>query len=73
MDVGVDVGGGGGVDDVVDVPTSIDDAAPAAIGGQRVKRKSGKTTGALSRPKGASDSGSKSTSRKKDGECFFGF
>lgn len=36
---------------------------------RRVKRKSGKTTGALSRPKGASDSGSKSTSRKKDGEC----
>lgn len=35
---------------------------------RRVKRKSGKTTGALSRPKGASDSGSKSTSRKKDGE-----
>lgn len=30
----------------------------------RVKRKSGKTTGAL-RPKGASDTGSKSTSRKK--------
>lgn len=38
---------------------------------RRVKRKSGKTTGALSRPKGASDSGSKSTSRKKDGECPF--
>lgn len=37
----------------------------------RVKRKSGKTTGALSRPKGASDSGSKSTSRKKDGELMF--
>lgn len=34
----------------------------------RVKRKSGKATGALSRPKGASDSGSKSTSRKKDGK-----
>lgn len=34
----------------------------------RVKRKSGKTTGALSRPKGGSDSGSKSTSRKKDGK-----
>ncbi|XP_037907250.1 locomotion-related protein Hikaru genki isoform X1 [Hermetia illucens] len=33
---------------------------------QRVKRKSGKTTGALSRPKGSSDSGSKSTSRKGD-------
>ncbi|KAJ6640580.1 Locomotion-related protein Hikaru genki [Pseudolycoriella hygida] len=32
----------------------------------RVKRKSGKTTGAL-RPKGASDTGSKSTSRKKEG------
>uniref|UniRef100_A0A182U5W2 Uncharacterized protein n=1 Tax=Anopheles melas TaxID=34690 RepID=A0A182U5W2_9DIPT len=29
----------------------------------RVKRKSGKATGALSRPKGASDSGSKSISR----------
>lgn len=37
---------------------------------RRVKRKSGKTTGALSRPKGASDSGSKSTSRKKDGELW---
>lgn len=34
----------------------------------RVKRKSGKATGALSRPKGGSDSGSKSTSRKKDGK-----
>ncbi|XP_055380198.1 locomotion-related protein Hikaru genki isoform X2 [Condylostylus longicornis] len=33
---------------------------------QRVKRKSGKTTGALSRPKGGGDSGSKSTSRKGD-------
>lgn len=32
----------------------------------RVKRKSGKTTGAL-RPKGASDTGSKTTSRKKEG------
>lgn len=32
----------------------------------RVKRKSGKTTGAL-RPKGTSDSGSKVTSRKKEG------
>ncbi len=42
----------------------------------RVKRKSGKTTGAL-RPKGASDTGSKSTSRKKEGQCrtifFFQF
>lgn len=34
----------------------------------RVKRKSGKAAGALSRPKGGSDSGSKSTSRKKDGK-----
>uniref|UniRef100_A0A1B0AZJ9 Locomotion-related protein Hikaru genki n=1 Tax=Glossina palpalis gambiensis TaxID=67801 RepID=A0A1B0AZJ9_9MUSC len=34
---------------------------------QRVKRKSGKTTGALSRPKGGSDSGSKTTSRKDKG------
>lgn len=34
----------------------------------RVKRKSGKTTGALSRPKGSSDTGSKSTSRKKEGK-----
>lgn len=34
----------------------------------RVKRKSGKATGAL-RPKGSGDSGSKSTSRKKDGKC----
>lgn len=39
-------------------------------GKKRVKRKSGKTTGALSRPKGASDSGSKSISRNsKQGEC----
>lgn len=37
----------------------------------RVKRKSGKTTGALSRPKAGGDSGSKSTSRKGDkGKCF---
>lgn len=35
----------------------------------RVKRKSGKATGAL-RPKGSGDSGSKSTSRKKDGKCI---
>lgn len=35
----------------------------------RVKRKSGKAAGALSRPKGGSDSGSKSTSRKKEGKC----
>lgn len=35
---------------------------------QRVKRKSGKTTGALSRPKGGGDSSSKSTSRKDKGE-----
>lgn len=34
---------------------------------QRVKRKSGKTTGALSRPKGGGDSGSKTTSRKDKG------
>ncbi|KAM7342254.1 locomotion-related protein hikaru genki isoform 2-T5 [Cochliomyia hominivorax] len=34
---------------------------------QRVKRKSGKTTGALSRPKGGGDSSSKSTSRKDKG------
>lgn len=37
----------------------------------RVKRKSGKTTGAL-RPKGASDTGSKSTSRKKEGKFTMG-
>lgn len=37
---------------------------------QRVKRKSGKATGALNRPKGGSDSGTKNTSRKKDGKCF---
>ncbi|XP_053966352.1 locomotion-related protein Hikaru genki isoform X3 [Anastrepha ludens] len=34
---------------------------------QRVKRKSGKTTGALSRPKGGGDSSSKTTSRKDKG------
>ncbi|XP_037805357.1 locomotion-related protein Hikaru genki isoform X1 [Lucilia sericata] len=34
---------------------------------QRVKRKSGKTTGALSRPKGGGESSSKSTSRKDKG------
>lgn len=33
---------------------------------RRTKRKSGKAAGALSRPKGASESGSKSSSRKKD-------
>lgn len=32
----------------------------------RIKRKSGKAAGALGRPKGGSDSGSKSTSRKKE-------
>lgn len=37
----------------------------------RVKRKSGKTTGALSRPKGGGDSGSKSTSRKGDKGKWF--
>lgn len=35
---------------------------------QRVKRKSGKATSALGRPKGGSDSGTKNTSRKKDGK-----
>lgn len=39
----------------------------------RVKRKSGKTTGALSRPKGGGDSGSKSTSRKGDKSKWFFF
>lgn len=34
----------------------------------RFKRKSGKAAGALGRPKAGSDSGSKSTSRKKDGK-----
>lgn len=38
---------------------------------QRVKRKSGKTTGALSRPKGGGDSSSKSTSRKDKGAYAF--
>lgn len=37
---------------------------------QRVKRKSGKTTGALSRPKGGGDSSSKSTSRKDKGNIY---
>lgn len=35
----------------------------------RFKRKSGKAAGALGRPKGGSDSSSKSTSRKKDRKC----
>lgn len=35
----------------------------------RVKRKSGKAAGAFSRPKGGTDSSSKSTSRKKEGKC----
>lgn len=39
----------------------------------RVKRKSGKTTGALSRPKGGGDSSSKSTSRKGDKSKWFSF
>lgn len=39
---------------------------------QRFKRKSGKATGALSRPKGGTESGTKNTSRKKDGKCFNG-
>lgn len=43
-------------------------SSSAAVALQRVKRKSGKTTGALSRPKGGSDSGSKTTSRKDKGK-----
>lgn len=35
---------------------------------RRVKRKSGKAAGALSRPKGGGDTGVKSTSRKKEGK-----
>lgn len=35
----------------------------------RIKRKSGKAAGALGRPKGGSDSSSKSTSRKKESKC----
>lgn len=37
---------------------------------QRVKRKSGKTTGALSRPKGGGESSSKTTSRKDKGRWY---
>lgn len=44
-------------------------SSSAAVALQRVKRKSGKTTGALSRPKGGSDSGSKTTSRKDKGKA----
>lgn len=44
-------------------------SARVALLWQRVKRKSGKTTGALSRPKGGGDSSSKTTSRKDKGEC----
>lgn len=60
-------------DNAIDTNSSANSSAPTNSTSdmmRRVKRKSGKTTGALSRPKGASDSGSKSTSRKKDGECF---
>lgn len=59
---------------VVDVSAN-DDANDTAGGSSlsRVKRKSGKTTGALSRPKGSSDSSSKSTSRKKDGKWHYIF
>ncbi|XP_049286793.1 locomotion-related protein Hikaru genki-like isoform X1 [Anopheles funestus] len=57
-----------------DTPEAVELAEDTALGGDqhqpggvrgqiRVKRKSGKATGALSRPKGASDSGSKSISR----------
>ncbi|XP_033253259.1 locomotion-related protein Hikaru genki-like isoform X2 [Drosophila miranda] len=42
-------------------------SSSAAVALQRVKRKSGKTTGALSRPKGGGDSSSKTTSRKDKG------
>ncbi|XP_017027300.1 locomotion-related protein Hikaru genki isoform X2 [Drosophila kikkawai] len=42
-------------------------SARVALLWQRVKRKSGKTTGALSRPKGGGDSSSKTTSRKDKG------
>ncbi|XP_055854709.1 locomotion-related protein Hikaru genki [Episyrphus balteatus] len=49
--------------------TADDDGSEAGTADnlQRVKRKSGKTTGALSRPKGGGDSGSKTTSRKDKG------
>lgn len=43
-------------------------SSSAAVALQRVKRKSGKTTGALSRPKGGGDSSSKTTSRKDKGK-----
>uniref|UniRef100_A0A182QFQ6 Locomotion-related protein Hikaru genki n=1 Tax=Anopheles farauti TaxID=69004 RepID=A0A182QFQ6_9DIPT len=54
------------VEQAVDAERGADRDQPVGDGGRgqvRVKRKSGKATGALSRPKGASDSGSKSISR----------
>ncbi|SPP72940.1 locomotion-related protein Hikaru genki isoform X2 [Drosophila guanche] len=45
----------------------VNQSSSAAVALQRVKRKSGKTTGALSRPKGGGDSSSKTTSRKDKG------
>jgi len=46
-------------------------SSSAAVALQRVKRKSGKTTGALSRPKGGGDSSSKTTSRKDKGKDIY--
>ncbi|XP_031620985.1 locomotion-related protein Hikaru genki [Contarinia nasturtii] len=43
---------------------SINETKPNQL--HRIKRKSGKAAGALGRPKGGNDSGSKSTSRKKE-------
>lgn len=52
-----------------DTATSFSDNGTEQL--QRVKRKSGKATSALGRPKGGSDSGTKNTSRKKDGKFAF--
>ncbi|XP_013114502.1 locomotion-related protein Hikaru genki isoform X2 [Stomoxys calcitrans] len=51
----------------VDAYAQVNSNASQSSALQRVKRKSGKTTGALSRPKGGGDSSSKTTSRKDKG------
>lgn len=63
------------IDNYYRVSGATDADAPQSNGNSsehlhRYKRKSGKATGALGRPKGGSESGTKNTSRKKDGKCF---
>ncbi|XP_064542650.1 locomotion-related protein Hikaru genki isoform X3 [Drosophila montana] len=63
----IDAKGDAGQLDVAAYINHGNQSSSAAVALQRVKRKSGKTTGALSRPKGGGDSSSKTTSRKDKG------